>query len=77
MSSGLYSSSCGEATTDTDDIATHTCARALAGLLETGSWDQDFPEAYMLTPQRLERQLPDGGYVRLITGKVVPPSAKA
>ncbi|GFZ52218.1 hypothetical protein JCM24511_09991 [Saitozyma sp. JCM 24511] len=56
---------------------THTCARALAHLLETGSWDQEFPEAYMLTPQRLERKLPDGGYVRLITGKVVPPSAKA
>jgi hypothetical protein len=30
----------------------------------------------MLTPQRLERKLPGGGYVRLITGKVVPPSAK-
>ncbi|RSH82890.1 hypothetical protein EHS25_005880 [Saitozyma podzolica] len=51
---------------------THTCARALTQLVLNGTWDQDFPEAYILSPPRLERQLPEGGYVRLITGAHEP-----
>jgi hypothetical protein len=48
--------------------ATHTCNRALAKLLISGEWDQNFPSPYIITQARLERKLPFDDYVQLVCG---------
>ncbi|WWC90266.1 uncharacterized protein L201_005199 [Kwoniella dendrophila CBS 6074] len=47
---------------------THTCNRALARLIGSESWDQDFPEAYIISENRLKRKLVEGGHYRYVTG---------
>ncbi|WRT63934.1 uncharacterized protein IL334_000861 [Kwoniella shivajii] len=47
---------------------THTCGRALAKLILHETWDQQFPEAYIISKERLARKLPEGGHYQLVTG---------
>ncbi|WWC58969.1 uncharacterized protein I303_101514 [Kwoniella dejecticola CBS 10117] len=48
---------------------TNTCNRALARMLATGEWDEDFPPAYRISDERLKRKLVDGGFYKVLTGR--------